>query len=273
MNPVPPVLPCGGLLRRLGRVLPVCALLASLSLVAATPAATGGIERQEIRAQLVPARFTTLAAEISGKILRLKVAEGDPFRAGDLLVELDVAVAQAQLQRARAELAAAEAALATNERLARLNSVGQLELELSRANVLKARAEVSAGEAVVAKGTVTAPYDGRVAEQKIRELQFVQAGQPLLEIIDHGPLELDFIVPSRWLAWMRPGGELQVAIDETDRTYPARFLRLGARVDAVSQSVRVAAAIDGLFPELVAGMSGRVLAAPPSPKAVAPASP
>lgn len=227
------------------------------------PVPAAAIDRQEIRAQLVSARFTTLAAEVAGKVLRLSVAEGGAFRAGDDLVEIDVAVPRAQLLRARAELAAAEAALAANERLAQLNAVGQLELELARANVAKARAEVAAGEIVVAKGRVTAPYDGRVADQKIRELQFVQPGQPLLEIIDVGPLELDFIVPSRWLAWMHPGVALQVVIDETGRTYPARFLRLGARVDAVSQSVRVAAAIDGRYEELVAGMSGRVLATPP----------
>ena len=62
-----------------------------------------------------------------------------------------------------------------------------------------------------------------------------------------------------WLAWLKAGGPLQVQIDETQKTYPARFTRIGARVDPVSQSVKVAAAIDGRFPELIAGMSGRVI--------------
>jgi hypothetical protein len=103
-----------------------------------------------------------------------------------------------------------------------------------------------------------------VAEQKVREQQYVQAGQALLEILDDSVLELEFIVPSRWLAWLTPGTGFQVAIDETGKTYPAKVMRTGARVDPVSQSVKIAAAIDGKFNELIAGMSGRVLMAAPA---------
>ena len=53
-------------------------------------------------------------------------------------------------------------------------------------------------------------------------------------------------------------------IDETGKTYPAKVLRIGAKVDPVSQSVKLAAAINGKFPELIAGMSGTVLLAAPS---------
>ena len=59
------------------------------------------------------------------------------------------------------------------------------------------------------------------------------------------------------------GGAFEVQIDETRKTYPARFTRIGARVDPVSQSVKVAAAIHGKFPELMAGMSGKVQIAQP----------
>jgi hypothetical protein len=38
---------------------------------------------------------------------------------------------------------------------------------------------------------------------------------------------------------------------------------IGARVDPVSQSIKISAIIDGRFPELIAGMSGKVLMAPP----------
>jgi hypothetical protein len=39
--------------------------------------------------------------------------------------------------------------------------------------------------------------------------------------------------------------------------------RVGARIDPISQSVKVTGAIGGHFPELTAGMSGRVLLTPP----------
>jgi membrane fusion protein (multidrug efflux system) len=70
-------------------------------------------------------------------------------------------------------------------------------------------------------------------------------------------------VPSVWLRWLRTGRTFQVQIDETQKTYTARLSRVGARVDPVSQSVKVAAAIQSKSPELMAGMSGKVLLNPP----------
>jgi multidrug efflux pump subunit AcrA (membrane-fusion protein) len=115
---------------------------------------------------------------------------------------------------------------------------------------------------VLYKCQIAAPFSGRVAEQKAREQQYVQPGQPLLDIIDDSVLELEFLVPSVWLSWLKVGGALRVQIDETRKTYPAKFIRIGARVDPVSQSVKVVAAISGRFPELMAGMSGKVQVAP-----------
>ena len=221
------------------------------------------LDRQEIRAQLLPRRYTTIAAEIGAKVTHIAVSEGGSFRAGEVLLSYDCSLQRAQLDKAQAELDAAELTHKANERLEQLNSVGQLELDLSRSGLTKARAEVGGHKAVLAKCEVAAPFGGRVAEQRVREQQFVQAGQPLLDILDDSVLELEFLVPSAWLRWIKVGGAFQVQIDETRRTYPARFIRLGARVDPVSQSIKVAAAVNGRFPELMAGMSGRALITPP----------
>lgn len=230
---------------------------------AAPPAARQALERQEIRAQLLPRRYTTIAAEIGARVNRLPVPEGTAFKAGQLLVSFDCTLQQAQLRKAQAELDGTEQTLKSNQRMAELNAVGQLELDLSRTAVNKAKAEIGANQAVLSKCSVSAPFAGRVAEQKAREQQYVQPGQALLDIIDDSVLELEFLVPSRWLSWLKVGGKFEVKIDETGKRYPAKFIRVGARVDPVSQSVKLAAAIDGKFPELIAGMSGRVQITPP----------
>ena len=227
------------------------------------PAASPAMARHDIRAQLMPRRYTTIAAEIGAKVSSLPVPEGGAFRAGQTLVQFDCSIQKAQLDKAQAELDGAEQTLQSNLRLEQLNSVGQLELDLSKSAVGKAKAEVGANKAVLAKCHVPAPFAGRVAEQKVREQQYVQPGQALLDILDDSVLELEFLVPSVWLRWLKVGGAFDVQIDETRKTYPARFTRIGARVDPVSQSVKVAAAIHGKFPELMTGMSGKVQIAPP----------
>ncbi len=231
----------------------------------APPAKAGlTLETREIRAQLTPRRYTTLAAEIGAKINRLPLAEGAAFRQGQVLVQFDCALQQSQLAKSEAAVMAAETTWQANTRLHELKSVGKVELDTSKAELLKAKADLAGNRAIVEKCQVAAPFAGRIAEQKVREQQYVQAGQPLLEIIDDSALELEFIVPSRWMAWARPGVGFKIAIDETGKTYPARILRVGARVDPVSQSIKMTGMIDGRFPELVAGMSGKVLMAPPA---------
>lgn len=227
------------------------------------PVIGSNLETREIRAQLAPRRYTTLAAEIGAKINRLPLTEGAAFKQGQILVQFDCVLQQAQFAKAEASLMAADTAWRGNQKLAELNSVGKIELDISKADVLKAQAEVAANRALIGKCQIAAPFSGRIAEQKAREQQYVQPGQALLEILDDSQLELEFIVPSRWLAWVRNGAAFQVNIDETGKTYPAKVQRIGARVDPISQSVKLTAVIDGRFSELVAGMSGKVLMAPP----------
>lgn len=261
------------------RLLAVTALCAAQAASAAVPtpvpapaarpaapvaAARPALEKQDIRAQLAPRRFTTVAAEIGAKVSRVAVAEGGAFRAGQVLVSFDCSLQQAQLQKAKAVLGAAERTFGANKRLDELNSVGKVELQASEAELGKARADVAANNVLLSKCAIAAPFSGRVAEQKVREQQYVQPGQPLLEILDDSVLELEFLVPSRWLAWVKPGYAFQVRIDETGKTYPAKVQRIGARVDPVSQSIKLSAAIDGRFPDLIAGMSGRVALTPPA---------
>lgn len=216
-------------------------------------------EPTELRAQLAPRRYTTLAAEIGARVQRLTVTEGAAIKAGQTLVSFDCSLQQAQLQRAQATLGAAEKQLATQRRLVELNATGRQELDQAEAEVGKTRAEMSQIRVQLGKCSIAAPFSGRVSEQKVREQQYVQPGQPVLEILDDSVLEVEFIMPSKWLAQVRTGSNLRIAVDETGRDYPAKVQRIGARVDAVSQSIKVVATIDGRPPELVAGMSGRVL--------------
>jgi RND family efflux transporter MFP subunit len=221
------------------------------------------LEQREIRAQLAPHRYTTLAAEIGAKINRLPIKEGGAFKAGQNLVGFDCSIQLAQLNKARAALSGAETTFKANKRLAELGSIGKVELDVSEADVQKNRAEVAATNTMLSKCSIAAPFAGRVAEQKVREQQYVQPGQAIMEIIDDSVLEIEFLVPSKWLAWVKQGTQFRVSIDETRKDYPARVQRIGARVDPVSQSVKLVAAIDGKFPELIAGMSGRINLSPP----------
>ena len=247
----------------LAQVSPTAPLQQAPPAGAHTSASAPALDKLDIRAQLSPRRYTTLAAEIPARVARIAIREGESFKAGQSLISLDCGLHIASRDRARAALTSAEKTYSANKRLDELNAVGKLEVDTAEAEVGKFKAELAHINTTLSKCSIAAPYAGRVAEQKAREQQYVQAGQPLLEILDDSVLELDFLSPSRWLSWLKIGHKFDVVIDETGKTYPARIQRLGARIDPVSQSIKVAAVIDGRFPDLIAGMSGRILLAAP----------
>ena len=210
-----------------------------------------------------PRQYTTLSSEMAGRIDRIATRVGEHFHKGDVLIVFDCALQRAQEARARAVLLQAEKTYYDRRTPGGAESMGQLELDVAAAEVEKAKADVAAGEAVTSKCAIAAPFSGITVEQKAREFQYTTPGQPLLDVLDDHGLEVELIAPSRWLSWLKPGYEFQVHIDETDKTYPARITRLSGRVDPVSQSIKVIGEITVDAPELMAGMSGRATVTPP----------
>ena len=239
-----------------------CAVLACL--LAAASANSEPVERvtgnavANVRGQLVARAYTTISAEISGKLAAIAVKDGDAYKAGSVLIRMDCALQRAQHQETVAAFAIATKTRQVNQRLSQLNSTSSLELEIALSEEAKAQARVDAAEAILSKCEIRAPFDGKVAELRAQPLQYVQPGQPILDLVDDGAFEVVFLAPSRWLRWLERGQEIQIHLDETGRAYGATVVRIGARVDAVSETVKVYAAITNNAPELVAGMSGSV---------------
>ncbi|WP_193771119.1 efflux RND transporter periplasmic adaptor subunit [Candidatus Magnetaquicoccus inordinatus] len=208
------------------------------------------------RVELYAKRRTQLSSEMAARITRLSVREGGRFAKGELLVAFDCALEQAQLQRARALLEVAEAKAQVNDRLSRLQATSKLEEKVAQAEVAQARAEVAIIQVKIDHCQIHAPYAGRVINVSAQEHQFVKAGDPLLEILDEQNLELLFLLPSRQLPQFSLGEPIEITIDETQRSYPAKISAFGAMIDSVSQSIKLFATIDGQFNELLPGMSG-----------------
>lgn len=221
-----------------------------------TPFAVGAQEENRIRVQLTPFQQTTLSTEIAANISKLPFREGEIFSENQQLIEFDCSLLNAQLNRADASAEAARQALKVSKRLAELNSISTLEVDQATAKVKETEAEVEAMRVNVSKCALKAPYNGRISKLHVDAHQYVTPGKPLMDILDTSRLEVKLIVPSRWLSWLKPGDRFSIRIEELGKTYQARVVRLGARIDPVSQSLPIIGEIEGNHAELLSGMSG-----------------
>lgn len=213
---------------------------------------------QLLRAQ-IKARYSSLiASEMSGRINQLKIRDGERFSTGQLLVGFHCNLESAELSKAKASLEKKRKTYEVNQKLAKLNSISTLELAISKAEEEEAKADVNVAEAVIDRCSIKAPYSGKVVEVMARAYQSVKDGEPLMEIVNDKDLEIEFIAPSRDLLSLKSGKGFKVILDETKKSYDAEILRIGGRVDPVSQTIKVYGRIKDNSAELLPGMSGYI---------------
>lgn len=221
------------------------------------------LDATTIRAQLTAERQAVLSSEMVGRISQLNLREGQKVAKGDLLAAFDCALQNAQLKKANAQRAAAQNTLKGNRRMAELNAIGDVELQNSQLEVSKAQADIDYLKAQIDRCEIRAPFSGSIGDRLVNEQEFVQVGTPLFEIIDDSSLLIEFIAPSRWISWLKPGLSLEIGVEDTEKVYNAELLYTAAKVDAMSQSIKVFARILDLSPELKPGMSGQILLVSP----------
>ncbi len=212
-------------------------------------------ELEAIRGLIKPATRAVLSSEIAAQIEKIPYRDGQSFRKGDLLVQFDCALYRAAGTAASAEHEASVKRLENKRQLLALDAVSDIEVELAAIAVKKTRADVDASNINVSRCRIKAPYDGRVIETVVNEFESVGRDQELISILDDQDLEIELIVPSKWLIWLDEGIEFDFHVDETGRQYRAGVTGIGAVVDPVSQTVR----IKGRFSEatdVLSGMSG-----------------
>lgn len=226
---------------------------------------------REIRVQVVAETSATIGAPMSGRLVQFPLHDGERFKQGDILAKFFCAEKEGALAHARAVQEGRREVFVSKQKLHSLGTSSEVEFRVAEADAAEATADVQTAQAATDSCVVTAPFAGRVATTFTHNFQFLATGAPLIEILSDKDLNLELILPSQWLSWIKPGTPFQVTIDETRKTYSAQLTRLSGRVDAVSRSIKVYGHIDQPDDALLPGMSGQAkFSQPDGDEAVSP---
>ncbi|MDX1605672.1 MAG: efflux RND transporter periplasmic adaptor subunit, partial [Candidatus Competibacterales bacterium] len=257
--------------------------------VAVAPVETGSIvDRREFTGTLQAAEEFTVAPKIGGRIERVHVDIGDRVRRGEVLVELDdaeyrqvvaeaeaaLAVARAELRRARTDADLALRELQRVERLARRDLASDVELDTARARaesqraaVAVAEARVDEREAVLASQRVRLSYtevradwtsgaDTRVVgERMVSAGDTVAANVPLLSVLGIDRLTAVVYAPERDYALLDRGQAVALtAAALPGRSFQGEIVRIAPRFEEQSRQARFEVAVDNADNALKPGM-------------------
>jgi membrane fusion protein, multidrug efflux system len=225
--------------------------------VANAPAAAPAADPSSIIRGVIQSQSeAVIASRMTAGIVAMPYKAGQKFARGAMLASFDCSPMRAQLAAANAATAAYRKSYDTNVELDAFKAVGRNEVGISKANLGKATAEASAVSAQLVGCAVYAPFSGIVVEQIAHAHEVAATGQPLMKIQDSGNLEVQIIIPSNWLTWVKPGARFAFKVDETGATLKGSITRLGASVDPVSKTIRVVGQLSGAGGTVLPGMSG-----------------
>ena len=218
-----------------------------------------------------PRAEATVAAEVSGKVLRVDVEVGSRVRRGQPLVAIDASSYRARLGQAENALAEARAAArlaVTNyERTRRLReqdaaTTQALEIVESRKDQAEARVELQAQLAKDARvhkrnTRIVSPMDGVVVQRAVDPGDLAAPGTPLLTIHTDTELRLDAHVREGLVGGVTPGQAVEVHIEALDIDLAGKVVAIVPAADPVSRSQIVRVSLptrEGLYP----GMYGKL---------------
>lgn len=233
------------------------------------------LEAVEVTGSLEPKFFVDVKTQIPGLVKQVNVTEWVRVKKGQLLAKIDLAETEAIVKRAEAALEAARAGQAQagvtvaraereQARVVKLKGSGlatqqqideaQTETEAAKARLQAAVAQIRVADedlrqakARLAKGVVTSPIDGVVAERNVNVGDLASdaaAGKPIFRIVDNRLLNLTVTVPSVDSAKVKVGQSLDFTVDAIPgRTFSGRVMFINPELSPADRSLKVIAEV------------------------------
>lgn len=201
----------------------------------------------------------TLRPEVSGRIQKLGFVDGQRVRRGQVLLQLDDTLQQAQLKQAEAQASIARTNLQRSRELAAQNFVSQSAVDQNAAALDVAQAQVALAQAQLSRMRVIAPFDATAGIRVVNVGDYVKDGADVVTLDDTTAVWVDFKLPERDASRVRAGAPIQAVIDAmADREFKGIVVALDSTIDANGRALLVRARVPNVKGELRPGMFARV---------------
>ncbi|MDT3669716.1 MAG: efflux RND transporter periplasmic adaptor subunit [Aromatoleum sp.] len=200
-----------------------------------------------------------LRPEVAGRIAAIRFREGAPVKRGEILVELDAAVQQAEVQQAKANLALAHANFGRTADLFNRKFLSQSARDEAASQLEVARANMALAEARFERTRLRAPFDAVVGIRNVSVGDYVKEGDDLVNLEDLATLKVDFRLPELYLAKVRRGQSLEVTSDAIPgERFQATVAAIDPLINEAGRSVVMRATLPNKDGQLRPGMFARV---------------
>jgi membrane fusion protein (multidrug efflux system) len=207
----------------------------------------------------VAVQGVTVSAEVPGKVVKIGFEPGATANAGDILIQLDTSIEEAQFRAAEANAALAKANLERTRELRQNNTNSPAELDAAEAQAKQAQAQTESTRALIEKKTIRAPFTGRLGLRLVNLGQILKDGEPITTLQTLDPIYVNFSVPQQRLAQLAVGNLVRVTSDAArGKVFEGKITAISPEIDASTRNIRVQATLANSEEQLRGGMFANV---------------
>lgn len=207
---------------------------------------------------LEPIYLTVFNSEITARVLKINKKMGEPFKEGEVLLEMDDAVFKGNYSKALSAVTKFETELNAKRRLYEDDALSKFELDDGIASLLGAEADLTIAKKLLESTKIVAPYNGKVVKVTIKEFELAQPGKELISIVDDATLYAKFLAPANLVQCLKRGMPVNIFVKETGDRIESVISHIAPVIDPSSATIMVEAKIDNGDNKWWAGMTGKV---------------
>lgn len=201
----------------------------------------------------------TITSDAAELVTAVHFRDGQAVSRGQLLVTLKATEQDAGVAEAEAQERQAERAYARWKTLADRGIAPKATAEQYLAALETARATTAAARARKGDRVIRAPFSGVVGLSDIAPGALISPGSPIVSLDDLGVIRVDFDVPDRYLAVLKPGSPIVATPDAfPDETIAGRIAQVDTRIDTATRAVTARAEFANTGGRIKPGMMMRV---------------
>lgn len=213
-------------------------------LVTTTPVERSDFEHYvEIQGSIEADDMVDVTSETAGRILSLKVKEGDAVRQGQLIAELDLEALKKQIAELETSLDLANTVYERQKRLWDQNIGSEMQYLEAKNNKERLEKSLETLQYNLGKSKVYAPISGVVENEVLQSGELAAPGAPIVQILNTNRLKAKASVPENYLKAVERGAKVKVSVPALDWETEARITQIGRVIDPSNRTFEVEVAL------------------------------
>lgn len=210
-----------------------------------------------------------VAPQVGGVVSAIHFDSGQDVAMGQLLLNIDDSVEEADLRSNVAALTNADLTLQRQQKLLQGGSTAKAQRDQAQAARDQAAAAVEKSRALIAQKALRAPFAGRLGIRSVDVGQYLSPGATIVTLQELDPIFVDFPIPEQNFSLLKIGQAVDVAVDAyPGETFHGKIAAIDARVSADTRTVQVRAVLPNKKLRLLPGMFANVKVLAGAPRQV-----